>query len=66
MMKRWYTNIEDLRAKHKLVVLMQYNAGEYESDEIMQFLELKKTEFISAHQKNNCRMKRQNQRSTLS
>ncbi len=42
----------DLRAKHKLVVRMQDNAGEYKSDEIMQM----DSEVISVHQKNNGRM----------
>ena len=46
---KWYSDITDLRTKHKLVVLtrMQDNASEYKSEEMMQFLE----EFavISAH-----------------
>ncbi len=37
VVKKWYANISDLRAKHKLVVLMLDNAGEYKSEEIMQF-----------------------------
>ena len=31
VVKRWYGNIADLRAKHKLVVLMRDNAGGYKS-----------------------------------
>ena len=31
VVKRWYADIADLRAKHKLVVLMRDNAGEYKS-----------------------------------
>jgi hypothetical protein len=41
VVKRWYSYIADLRAKHKLVVLMRDNAGEYKSEEIMQFLDSK-------------------------
>ena len=39
--KRWYAYIANLRAKHKLVVLMRDSAGEYKSEEIMQFLNSK-------------------------
>ena len=39
--KRWYSDIADLRAKNKLVVLMRDNAGEYKSEEIMQVLDSK-------------------------
>ena len=39
VVKRWYSDIADLRAKHKLVVLMRDNAGEYKSDVIMRFLD---------------------------
>jgi hypothetical protein len=42
VVKRWYANIADLRAKHELVVLMRDNAGEYKSEEIMQFLDSKR------------------------
>ncbi len=38
---RWYADIAYLRAKRKLVVLMLDNAGEYISEEIMQFLDSK-------------------------
>ena len=41
VVKRWCCDIADLRAKHKLVVLMLDNAGEYISQEIMQFLDSK-------------------------
>jgi hypothetical protein len=41
VVKRWYADIADLRAKHKLVVLMRDNAGEYKSEEIMKFLDSK-------------------------
>ncbi len=41
VVKRWYTNIADLRAKHKLVSFMRDNACEYKSEEIMKFLNLK-------------------------
>ena len=32
VVKRWYGDIADLWAKHKLVVLMRDNAGEYKSE----------------------------------
>ena len=41
VVKRWSSDIADLRAKHKLVVFMRDNAGEYKSEEIMQFLDSK-------------------------
>ena len=41
VVKRWFGDIADLRAKHKLILLMRDNAGEYKSVEIMQFLDPK-------------------------
>ena len=41
VVKRWYCDIADLRVKHKLVVLMRDNAGEYKPEETMQFLDSK-------------------------
>ena len=41
VVKRWYADIADLRAKHKLVVLMRDNDCEYKSEEIMQYLDSK-------------------------
>ena len=38
-LRKWYSDIADLRTKHKLVVLMRDNASEYKSEEVMQFLE---------------------------
>jgi hypothetical protein len=38
-LRKWYSDIADLRTKHKLVVLMLDNASEYKSEEMMQFLE---------------------------
>ncbi len=38
-LRTWYSDITDLLTKHKLVVLMRDNASEYESEEMMQFLE---------------------------
>ena len=40
-LRSWYSDIADLRTKHKLVVLMRDNASEYKSEEMMQFLESK-------------------------
>ena len=41
VVKRWFGDIADLRAKHKLVVLTRDNAGEYKFEEIMQYLNSK-------------------------
>ena len=41
VLRKWYSDITDLRTKHKLVVLMRGNASEYKSEEMMQFLESK-------------------------
>jgi hypothetical protein len=39
VVKQWsYSNIADLRVRHKLVVVMHNNAGENESQEIKEFL----------------------------
>jgi hypothetical protein len=37
--KQWYSDIADLRARHKLVVIMRCNAGENKSQEIQEFFE---------------------------
>ena len=37
-LRKWYSDIADLRAKHKLVLLMRDHASEYKSEEMMQFL----------------------------
>jgi hypothetical protein len=39
VMKKWYSYIADLRARHKLVVVMLNNAGENKSQEIQEFFE---------------------------
>ena len=36
VVKRWYSDIADLRQKHTLVVVMRDNAGENKSKEIME------------------------------
>ena len=41
VMKRCCMNIADLKAIHNLVAVMQDNAYEYRSEEIMCFLDLK-------------------------
>ena len=41
VLKTWYSDIADLRTKHKLLVLMRDNASEYKSGEMMQFLDSK-------------------------
>ena len=37
--KQWYSNIADLRAKHKLVIVMWGNGGENKYTEIKEFFE---------------------------
>jgi hypothetical protein len=37
VVKRWYIDIADLRAKHRLVVVVRDNAGENKSQEIKEF-----------------------------
>ena len=37
--RTWYADTADLRIKHKVGVLMRYNASEYKSEEMMQSLE---------------------------
>ncbi len=37
VVKQWYSNIFDLRARHKLVVFMCYNTGKNKSQEIKEF-----------------------------
>ena len=39
--KKWYSDIADLRQKHKLVVIVRDNAGENKSHEIIDFIESK-------------------------
>ena len=41
VLRKWYSDIADLRTKHKLVVLLQDNVSEYKSEEMIQFLESK-------------------------
>jgi transposase InsO family protein len=38
-LRKWYSDITDLRTKQNLVVLMRDNASGYKSEEMMQFLE---------------------------
>ncbi len=39
VVKKWYSDIADLRQKHKLVVVMKHNAGENKSREIIEYFE---------------------------
>ena len=41
VVKRWYSDIADLRTEHRLVVVVCDNAGEKKSQEIKEFFELK-------------------------
>ncbi len=46
MVKRWYSDIADLRVKQKMVVSMRDNVAEQKSGENMQFLD---SEEIRSH-----------------
>ena len=50
--KKWYSNIADLRLKHKLVVVRRDNAGENKSQELIDFFESVgvKNYFSTAHE----------------
>ena len=39
VVKQWYSDIADLRAKHKLFIVMRDNAGENKSTDIREFFE---------------------------
>ncbi len=39
VIKKWYSDIADIRQKHDLVVVMRDNAGENKSHEIMEFIQ---------------------------
>ena len=39
VVKKWYSDIADIRLKHKLVVVMRDNAGENKSQDIIDFFE---------------------------
>jgi hypothetical protein len=39
VVKKWYCGIADVRLKHKIVVVMQVNAGENKSQDIINFFE---------------------------
>ena len=52
IVKKWYSDIADLRQKHKLVVVMRNNAGENKSQELVDFFESVgvKNYFSTAHE----------------
>jgi hypothetical protein len=52
VVKQWYSDIADLRAKHKLVVFVRDNAGENKSKDIKGFFESVgvRNHFSSAHE----------------
>ncbi len=39
VVKKWFSDIADLRQKHKLVIVMRDNPGENKSQEIIDFFE---------------------------
>jgi hypothetical protein len=39
VIKKWYSDIADIREKHDLVVVMRDHAGENKSQEIMEFIQ---------------------------
>jgi hypothetical protein len=54
VIKKWYSDIADIREKHDLVVVMRDNAGENKSQEIMEFNQ-RVHEFISVRPMSNGR-----------
>ncbi len=52
VVKKWFSDIADLRQKHKLVIVMLDNAGENKSQEIIDFFESVGVEnyFSTAHE----------------
>ncbi len=52
VVKRWYSYIADLRARHKLVVFVRDNAGENKSKDIKEFFESVgvRNHFSTAHE----------------
>ncbi len=50
--KKWFSDIADLRQKHKLVIVMLDNAGKNKSQEIIDFFESVevKNYFSTAHE----------------
>ena len=52
VVKKWYSDIADLRLKHKVVVVMRDNAGENKSQELIDFFESVgvKNYFSTAHE----------------
>ena len=65
-LRKWYSDIADLRTKHKLVVLMRDNSSEYKSEERMQFLKSRGIRSHFSTPKEQWRMVQQNQQSTPS
>ncbi len=39
VVNRWYSDIADLRTKHRLLVVVRDNTGEKKSQEVMEFFE---------------------------
>jgi hypothetical protein len=64
VVKRWYSNIADLRTKHRLVVVVRNNAGENKSQEVKEFLSQQEFRIISAQHVSNGRMDPLNPQST--
>ncbi len=52
VVKKWFSDIADLRQKHKLVIVMRDNADENQSQEIIDFFESVgvKNYFSTAHE----------------
>ena len=46
VVKKWYSDIADLRQKHKLVIFMRDNAGENKSHDIIEFFESRSEELF--------------------
>ncbi len=56
VVKKWFCDIANLRQKHKLVIAMRDNAGEYKSQEIIDFFESVGQSGVSALHMSNGRM----------
>ena len=56
VVKKWYSDIADLRQKHKLIIVMRDNAGENKSQEIIDFFESVRMKNYFSTQRHNVHM----------
>jgi hypothetical protein len=62
VLKEWYSYIADLRARHKLVVVMRDNASANKSQEIQEFFESVGVQIIAVRPRSNGKMGQLNNR----